>query len=420
MKILHLNTYDCGGGAAIAARRLHTALCNEGVDSSMGVLFKSDDDTSIHQVRAPLRRNFYPIFARLENLPLKLYPSRDKSILFSYPFFSCSSIKKLCASVDIVHLHWIVGTFLSLADIAAITKPVVWTLHDTWAFTGGCHILKNCTGYMTGCRDCPQLSTHSQISLARISFLHKRNTYKKMAPCIISPSQYLANKVQESTLLGSFQKAIIPNTINTEHFMPIEQTSARNMLGLDKNSIPTILFGAVSATSDFNKGFDLLARALFFLKKLYPHPVRLLIFGASHIPDLESTYPVHCLGHLHDEVSLRLAYSAADVFVCPSREENLPNTIMESLACGTPVAAFAVGGIPDMIEHEVNGCLAPPHDTEKLAQGIAYLLENADRRKQMGKAARQVAVERYSAPVIAKQYMELYTQILENKKFHRA
>lgn len=420
MKILHLNTYDSGGGAAIAARRLHLSLYDAGVQSSLGVLFKSDDNPSIHQVHSPLRRNFYPLLIRLENLPFKLYPRRDKATSFSHPFFSCSSIKKIYESADIVHLHWIAGTFLSLADLAAIPKPVAWTLHDTWAFTGGCHVLKNCLGYTAGCQNCPQLNTHAKLNLARISFLQKDRIYKKILPYIISPSLDLANKIKKSTLLGLHKNIIIPNTIDAKNFAPIEQKLARTILRLPESNIPILIFGAVSAISDPNKGFDLLIQALAHLKNLYPHPVRLLVFGTSNIPALlENTHPIHCLGHLHDEVSLRLAYSAADVFVCPSREESFSLTTLESLACGTPVAAFAVGGIPDMIEHEVNGCLAPPHDAEKLAQGIAYLLENTERRKQMGKAARQIAVERYAAPVIAKQYVKLYEQILENRKAQR-
>lgn len=418
MKILHVNTHDAGGGAAIAARRLHFSLRDAGVQSSMAVLFKSNDNNSIHQARAPLRRNFYSLLVRLENLPLKLYPKRQKSIIFSHPFFSCPSIKKLFDSVDIVHLHWIVGTFLSLADIAAIEKPVVWTLHDTWAFTGGCHYPTLCKQYTEQCQSCPKLGNPAMYNIAQREFQQKKITYQKIKPYVIAPSIEFSNLIQKSSLLAKHFCQVIPNCINTTVFSPIPPNTARDVLNLPAD-MPIILFGAISATSDTRKGFDLLVDALHFLKKFYSHPVRLLVFGASHIPDLESTYPIHCLGHLHDEVSLRLAYSAADVFVCPSREESFSLTTLESLACGTPVAAFAVGGIPDMIEHEVNGCLAPPHDAEKLAQGIAYLLENTERRIQMGKAARQIAVERYSAPVIAKQHVKLYEQILKYKNPQR-
>lgn len=418
MNILHLNTYDSNGGAAIAARRLHLALCDAGVQSSMAVLSKSDDNTSIHQVGTPLRKFLHPLLSRLENLPFRLYQKRDKSTLFSYPFFSSPSMKLLYDSADIIHLHWIVKAFLSLTDIAAIPKPIVWTLHDTWAFTGGCHYPSHCKQYTEQCQSCPKLGSPAIYNITQREFQHKQSTYQKIKPYIIAPSIDFFNSIQKSSLLAKHFCRVIPNCINTTTFSPIQSNIARDILNLPYD-MPIILFGAISATSDIRKGFDLLVDALHFLKKLYPYPARLLVFGASHLHDLESIYPVHCLGHLHDEVSLRLAYSAADVFVCPSREENLPNTIMESLACGTPVAAFAVGGIPDMVEHGINGCLAPPHDAEKLAQEIAYLLKNIARREQMGEAARQVAVERYSAPVIAKQYVELYRQILENKNLQR-
>ncbi len=208
---------------------------------------------------------------------------------------------------------------------------------------------------------------------------------------------------------------MLPNPIDAAVFRPVPTRLARQLLGLVPET-RYILFGACSATIDHNKGYDLLAAALNALPAASREKTCCLIFGASHgesSPPLP--LPTRFLGVLHDEISLALAYSAADVFVCPSREENLPNTIMEALACGTPVAAFAVGGIPDMIDHRVNGMLAAPHDPHELAEGIAYILARDDRRRHMGKAAREKVLQQYDMPVVARKYVALYEELLNSQ-----
>ena len=287
------------------------------------------------------------------------------------------------------------------------------TLHDTWGFTGGCHILQGCEQYKDSCAACPQVSSGARW-LVETSFKVKQNTYDKKCIDFVIPSKDYLSKAKQSRLLQKHALHNIPNAIDTTRFSPLEISLARKIMGISPN-IPTLLFGAVAASKDFNKGYDLLCAALHKLPQYYAHPVRLLVFGASEGVASIDTYPVQYLGRLHDDVALRLAYCAADVFVCPSREENFPYTVMESLSCGTPVAAFAVGGIPDMVEDKVNGCLAAPHAPDALARSIAYILEDKNRRAGMSAAARQVVEDRYAMQVVAQQYMQLYSEILARK-----
>ena len=413
MKILHCNTYDNGGGAAIAAHRLHTALCGLGVDSHLGVLQREREEVRVHRLVGALRKHLSGLISRAEKMPFKLFGTKFNSFFSSglFPSFVHRRINGIAA--DITHLHWIQSEFISLRDIARITTPLVMTLHDTWGFTGGCHILQGCEQYKDSCAACPQVSSGARW-LVKKSFNVKQCTYAKKRIDFVLPSKAYLFKARQSRLLQHSALHHIPNPIDTARFSPLETPLARKIMGVSPH-IPTLLFGAIAASKDANKGYDLLSAALLKLPQYYANPVQLLVFGASEGVNVIGAYPVQYLGRLHDDVSLRLAYCAADAFVCPSREENFPYTVMESLSCGTPVAAFAVGGIPDMVEDMVNGRLAVPHDTDALARSIAYILEDKERHACMCIAARQVVEERYALSVVARQYLELYSEILERK-----
>lgn len=412
MHILHCNTYDNGGGAAIAARRLHTALMGQRVSSRFGVLRTTTDTPYIFSLVGRWRRTMQPLVLRLDQFPLRLCPQNKPTTLFS-PGLSPSGIHHIInkQQADILHLHWVAHGFIPTFSLGRLCRPVVWTLHDTWAFTGGCHILKGCKEYQHGCRSCPQLGTASRCNPARLSFNQKMRTYKHLRPQIIVPSRYMAEKVRKSRLLGSYPCRTIPNPVDIHTFKPAEITEVRRILELPPDAY-IILFGAISPAADHNKGLDLLKQTLRILSHTFPNPVHLLVFGSSQPSEMGHCYPVHCLGHLYDDISLRLAYTAADIFVCPSREEAFSNTTLESLACGTPVAGFHVGGIPDMVEHEVSGWLSPCYDTEHLARGIAYMLESTQRRRRMGEAARAKVVREYAADVVARRYISVYENIL--------
>ena len=348
----------------------------------------------------------------LEDLPLNLYRNRQDT-----PFHIQWLPDNLDTTVrnlqpDIVHLHWICSGFLQVETVASFNRPVIWTLHDMWAMTGGCHYSGSCDRYKSKCGTCPQLGSQSSVDLSRLTWLRKRRAWKNLNLTIVTPSRWLAECAQSSSLLGSFRTEVIPYGLDLDVYKPINTEEARQLLNLPSD-IPLVVFGAVNSTSNPRKGFDLLLRALNRLEKeLSANSVELVVFGASS-PEEGSALPLstHYLGSFSDDVALALLYSAADVFVAPSREDNLPLTVQESLACGTPVVAFDIGGMEDMIEHQSNGYLAKSFDAEDLARGISWCLSGNDRRAQLSTEARSVAEEQFSSERQAKAYMELYREI---------
>ena len=410
MRVVHLNKSEFGG-AAIAAQRIHAGLREQGIDSQFGALHSVADDESSIALTGRWRRMLDPLAQYIEQWPVKMWGKGDT--LFSPGLLPSRMDRRINAlGADIVHLHWITNAFLPLGALGRISAPVVWTLHDTWAFTGGCHYPGDCRQYTINCAKCPCIcSTIGQL-FARWSTVEKKNGYSRIKPVVVTPSKNFQYNVGQSIFTKDLKCRHIPNAIDCSVFFPLDKDMARQILGIPQDG-HVVAFGAVRAASDPRKGYDLLRDAMSILKRKSSDRINTLVFGASKTIEENAAFETYCLGTLHDDISLRLAYSAADVFVCPSREENLPNTVMESLACGTPVAAFSVGGIPDMVEHGVNGCLATPHDPEELAQEIAFVLEDPERRARMGAEARKVVEERYAAPVIARQYMALYEEVLE-------
>ncbi len=411
MRILHLNTHEISGGAAIAARRLHLGLSAEGVDSCLAVGVKESDTPNAILADSVFSKVARLLCDRLERKTASFLYTRPKHpahCTFSLlPSFRHRRVNKIAR--DILHLHWVTDGFLAPFSLGRLQGPTIWTMHDTWPFTGGCHFFQQCEGHTQSCGRCPELGSTCAQDLSRWHWKLKHNALQRLRPVMVSPSREYAVKAARSGMLHGLRVETIPNGIDTSVFRPIPQTLARQLLQLPKG-VPLILFGAVGATTDHNKGFDLLLKALRALK---PEQTNCLIFGASHDGKNNSLpCPAFFLGQLRDNISLALTYSAADVFVCPSRCENLPNTILESLACGTPVVAFSVGGIPDMVEHGLNGYLARPYDTEDLARGIAMLLDDTELRQRMGEAGRKKIDREFSMPVVARQYIALYEDIL--------
>lgn len=416
MKVLHLNTFDANGGAAIACNRLHKALKSEGINSFLGVAKKTTDDESIIPMSSKLNKSLLPFINKINMLPLYLY-KYNKNVYFSTDFLSICTIQTIKdISPDIVHLHWVNNSFLSstaMGKLAQLNIPIVMTLHDTWAFTGGCHYFYNCQNWKLSCGSCSELVYGHPYDITYWNWKAKQKAYAKICPYIVTPSHDFLNRVRASSLLAQYNSTCIPNPIDTSIFRPIERSLARNILGLSQNK-KYILFGACSAISDNNKGYDLLCDSLQYLKNSLNIEVTCLIFGASQGASSQKIpFNAQYLGFLHDELMLALVYSAADIFICPSRAENFPNTVLESLSCGTPVIAFSIGGIPDMIDHDITGYIATPHDTKDLAYGIAKFLSSSSNKINICKAARKKVIEQFSLSIIAKQYINVYEKILK-------
>ena len=410
MKVLHLNTHDTHGGAARAAYRLHRALLAENIDSKMLVQKKTSDDDTVIAPTSKFEKGINLLRPTLDNLPLQQYKNRTQS-LFSPAWLPFSQIPKKIAQInpDIVHLHWIAGAMMSVQDIAKIDKPIAWSLHDMWAFTGGEHYDEDQQHYLEKCGNSKVLNSNKDKDLSRKGWERKRKVYAQIEDMtIVGLSDWIHQAAKSSSLLEDKNNIKLANPINTNTFAPFDKVEARRLLNLPLDK-KLILFGAMNATSDPRKGFNYLFEAL---KNPMLESTELVIFGSSQpATPLGFKQPVHYLGQLHDDVSLRVLYSAADVMVVPSLQENLSNAIMESLACSTPVVAFDIGGNSDMVENKKNGYLAQPFDTEDLANGIAWVL-NAANYQQLCDNARDKILTHFDSQIVAKRYIALYKEIL--------
>lgn len=414
MKALLLSTSDTRGGAARSTYRLHQGLRRVGVDAQMLVQTKSSDDETVVPPRSRLSKELAKLKPTLNSLPLGFYPQRQRSVFSPQwlPDGLVAHIQQLAP--DIVNLHWIGEGFVQIETIAKLTQPIVWTLHDMWAFTGGCHYSHDCVRYLDQCGACPQLGSNRACDLSRWIWQRKAKAWQRANLTIVTPSNWLAECARSSALLQSVRLEVIPNGIDTEVFRPLDREMARMLLNLphDKH---LLLAGAVNMATDPRKGVHLLHAAVNCISQtLWRDQVELVIYGASAPKEaIDLGIRTHYLGKLWDDLSIVLALSAADVFVAPSIQDNLPNTVLEAIACGTPCAAFDIGGMPDLIDHEYNGYLARPFDTDDLAKGVIWILEQEERYQKLAHAARKKVEHAFRLDRQAMRYQDLFQQLLE-------
>ncbi|CAK6687493.1 D-inositol-3-phosphate glycosyltransferase [Synechococcus sp. CBW1107] len=309
-------------------------------------------------------------------------------------------------------MHWVQGEMLSIADIARIRKPIIWTLHDMWAFCGAEHYTFDNRWRDGYCAD-NRPDHESGFDLNRNTWKRKRKHWRRTFQ-IVCPSQWLADCVQGSSLMGDWPVSVVPNPIDTNRWQPINQHQARQLLGLPLHC-PLLLFGAIGGGKDPRKGMDLLLTALTNLRtESNLQDLQLVVFGqrAPQSPP-QLGFPVHYAGHLHDDLSLRALYSAADVMVVPSRQEAFGQTASEAHACGTPVVAFKTGGLPDIVDDRVTGALAVPFEPFSLASAISWVLEDSTRLHSLGTAARARAELLWHPQRVAEMYAKVYQRAIQ-------
>ena len=410
MKILIVNTSDILGGAARAAYRLHKSLLAEGVDSRMLVQNKASDDWTVIGPSSKLQKGIGQIRPALDNMLTKLCRNKAKT-LFSTSWLPFGGIVDKINSIDpdIVHLHWICGGMMTIEDIAKIRAPVVWSLHDMWAFTDGYHYDEAYDIYKDSCQNGVKSFLSNRV------FSRKQKTYaRKRDITIVGLSSWLNECSKNSELLKGKQHVNLPNPIDTGVFKAFNKKEARKLWNLPHNK-KLILFGAMSAASDPRKGFGELREALCKLKG--NNNIELVVFGSSEPEEsLNFGFKIHYLGSLLDDISLVSLYSAVDVVVVPSTQENLSNVIMESLSCSTPVVGFKIGGNSDMIDHKGNGYLARAFDTVDLKCGIEWVLNNPQYEEICINAKEKVLVK-FDSSLVAKKYVNLYESTLSKSKF---
>ena len=407
MKVMLANTYAKSGGASVAARRLCTALNGAGSEARLLVQNREgvdDDALLLTSDRLAGRR---PL---LDTLPVLTRRNR-RTPHWGNAWLGNGATQKAISEYapDITHLHWVNHGMLSVRDIAKVKGPVVWTLHDSWAFTGGCHSPQECLRFRSECGCCPELRSRRERDVSRRNWRRKQDAWRNADFTVVTPSRWLAELSRSSSLLAGRRIETIPNAVDVGLFHPMHRASARAALNLPLD-VPLFLFGAYGAMTDWNKGADLWRDALPAVTDGFAGAEAVLV-GSDAGRLGKMPLPVHELGVLTPD-RMAKAMAAADVVVVPSRMENLPNMAMESLACGTPVAAFAVGGIPEIVKPGRTGYLARPHETEDLAKGICELLAEGAKMRDDCAA---FALESYAPDVVARRHLELYGSLTNSK-----
>jgi glycosyltransferase involved in cell wall biosynthesis len=438
MKILIVNTSERTGGAAVAANRLMKALNNYGAKAMMLVRDKDTDTLTVSELPQSPRLRWQFLWERL-CIFIKLRFSRKH--LFEVDIANAGSdITRLreFQEADIIHLHWINQGMLSLSGIRKILrsgKPVVWTMHDIWPATAICHVTLDCRSFTTQCRHCRLLpGKGSSHDLAASVWQKKQRMLEGENIYYVACSRWLESEAKKSALLKGQKITSIPNPIDTHIYKRGEKSEARKRLGLPLDK-KLILFASQRVTTE-NKGMSYLIEACRLINSQFTidnSQLGMVILG-GHAEELTSqlsarpegalsserivncqlsTYP---LGYVNDEKRIVDVYQAVDVFVLPSLSENLPNTIMEAMACGVPCVGFKVGGIPEEIDHQKNGYVAAYRDAEDLARGIRWILTEAD-YESLSQSAVEKVVRNYSQQSVAMKYLEVYQQAMAFKHY---
>jgi glycosyltransferase involved in cell wall biosynthesis len=415
MRLLLINTFEIDGGAAIATNRLHKGLRSIGVDSRLLVQSKKTDDMTVIGSKTKIGKYIARLRKHLDRLFVWSYDNKGRGLFSPANLYDGLAAKIDKINPDIVHLFWVAGGFLKIETIKKIQRPIIWTLHDMWPFTGGCHYDEECGKFIDSCGGCPLLQSINNNDLSRKIWLRKQKSWENVPIVVVATSHWLANMARASSLFKNKRIEVLPNGLDTDKFKPLDKAAARSKykFPIDKK---LILFSAFDAVSDKRKGNQFLMQALAKLSQDGWCDIAELVIIGSSKPETPPDFgmKVHYMGKFHDEISQVLLYSAADVVVAPSMQENLSNTVMESLACGTPVVAFNIGGMPDMIEHKENGFLATPFDFISLADGISWVLSDDEKRQKLSNRARSLVVENFKLDVVAKQYVALYNDVLQS------
>jgi glycosyltransferase involved in cell wall biosynthesis len=420
MKVVHLSSHDQGAGAAIAAYRLHCGLRRLNVDSTMFVMQRRGNDPSVQALAIPMD----PL-ARLRRWLIRKRIQRDFARYWStrptgYEQFSDDRSEygalplRQLPPCDVINLHWVARFVDYQAFLAAIPRhiPLVWRLADMAAFTSGCHYDHGCGRFTEQCGACPQLGSNDPKDLSFQIWQRKQAALSQIAADrlhIVATSRWNAAEVQRSSLLGRYPVTIIPNGLNTDEFAPRDRQAARDVLGIPQEAAVALF--VAGAVTNRRKGLPLLFEAL---ANVIGIPNMLLVSMGAGTSTMNDVVPHLHLGYIGNDRLRSMVYSAADVFVIPSLQESFGQTVIEAIACGTPVVGFAVGGIPDMVRPGITGLLVSTENVLELRDAISAILQNPVLRAEMSQNCRRIAVAEYSFEIQSRSYIELYRSLIRS------
>ncbi|TKX69201.1 glycosyltransferase [Halorubrum sp. GN11GM_10-3_MGM] len=408
MNIVHISTRDGNGGAFEATSRLHTALREVDVNVNSTIITQNKT-SNLDDVRGPsgdLGTLYDYIRRKIDQVPLLLYPNRNSRLFSSSIVPSRSQRKYEFSNYDIINLHWITGGFIKIEEMSELNSKIVWTLHDMWPFTGGCHYTNGCKKYTDICQSCPHLNSKKKDDLANRNHIRKLKSWEDTNFTVIAPSKWLAEQAKKSSIFSDSNIYVIPNTLNINKYRPRENTEIRSSLNISPEK-SIILFGA--SRDSYLKGSDLFYDSLCHLNDY--SDIVVITFGKTTVKqNIPDDLDIKRLGFIPSK-KLRHLYSAADVMVVPSRQEAFGQTASEAMSSGTPVVAFKTTGLRDVVDHKQNGYLATPFEQRDLAKGIEWCMRKQKISQNLGINARNKAVGEYSYQVVANKYIDLYKKI---------
>jgi len=411
MKIVLINTSESVGGAAIACKRLYEAHCSQGLEVKHLVLHgdKNSDAIQIKQGGWSSKVKLY-----LEKLQFWFY---EKSADYRFKFSTATtgfdlSQHPAIQEADVIHFHWLQQGFLSLKNIQSIIslgKPVFWTMHDMWTFTGGCHYVEDCSNFKNKCGHCFMLRRSSTKDLSHVLWHRKEVLYNDSNLTFITCSAWLKRIAKTSKLLSNKTVVVVPNPIDVNFFLPRKSKKSKKY---------TLLIQAMDL-NDERKGFKYFIECLKELlatNKEITNLIKINCFGKASDAGIRALgFEVHSFGFLKSKEEILQAYQSSDILMIPSLQDNLPNAVMESLSCGLPVVGFDTGGIPEMVDHKVNGFITEKKNVTGLAVGIEWIINSESRYEELSKNARQKVLDSYSYETISKKYLAVYYSKLQNK-----
>jgi glycosyltransferase involved in cell wall biosynthesis len=415
MKILTINSHDSHGGAGRAAYNLFKGLENIGLDSQMLVATKATSDHGIVGPESKLSKLWHLILPHIDSIPNRFLKTNNGNL--HSPAWTPSFIGKKIAIIDpdVIHLHWVQSGFLPVEALARLKKPIVWTLHDMWPFSGAEHYSNGSERYKQGYNRNNRQKDESGFDLNRWAWKRKKKAWKRIDNLtIVAPSKWMAKCAAESVLFKDRRIEVIPVGLDHNLYRPRNKQTVREILGMPLGK-KIILIGALNFLKDKRKGGHYLKKAFELLVKAgCDEKYEVYVLGTSApLIDQQFGFKTNYFGTNRDDLSLALLYAAVDVFVAPSIEENFSATVFESLSCGTPVVAFDIGGMPDMITHKHNGYLAKPYLVDDLAAGIKWVLENTS-WSNLSINARKFIENECTLKIQAKRYKRIYDSIIAN------